>query len=79
MGNIIYSLWKQNIMHRTQDIYHFVIWCILCQLGPFLLVQSHITTKQLPLYQLTTKIQMCYETKLLEMARFNVPSSATSG
>ena len=30
---------KVNIVHRIQDIYDFVMWCILCQLGPFLLAQ----------------------------------------
>ena len=41
IGNIL-QLTKVNIVHRTQDIYHFVIIYILCQLGPFLLAQSHI-------------------------------------
>ena len=36
-------LQKVNIVHRTQDVYRFVIWCILCKLGPFLLAQSYVT------------------------------------
>ena len=37
-----YSLKKANIVHRTQDMYHFVISHNLCPFGPFLLARSHI-------------------------------------
>ena len=38
----LYSLQNINILYRTQDMYHFVMWCILCPLGPFSLARSHI-------------------------------------
>ena len=42
-----YNLLKVNIVPRTQNVYHFVIWCFLCPLGPFLLAQSHIPVKHI--------------------------------
>ena len=38
----MYSLQNINIVYKTQDTYHYVMWCILCPLGPFLLAQSHM-------------------------------------
>ena len=44
MNNLISNILQltDSIVQRTQNIYHFVIWCILCQIWYFLLVRSHI-------------------------------------
>ena len=56
---ILYSLQNVNIVHRTQDIYHYLMWCILCPLDPFSLGQSHYFSSRtfLSLYLYDVKLQ----------------------
>ena len=57
----LYSLQNVNIVYRTQHMYHFVMWCILCPLGPFSLAQSHILIQIIIISNESTQFTMyCY-------------------